>query len=194
MRGISCLRTASLAASLCSGCALVGAGRVSLGVTATTEGMVGLAVSGELAGGVAILPDEAASGALVGPTITEGLYFGGGATSDGWELETGGHCELGQLDRDQERRVGLRFGVIARELRAPSLTGELALAFADAGWWALSRPRIGFELRAGPLIDVEGGAPSLEGLRGFAGITYQATATTRRYNPFAHVLDDLGKH
>jgi hypothetical protein len=188
--GIACL----LAASLCSGCALVGAGRASLGVTATTEGAVGLAVSGEFAGGVMILPDESPSGAVSGVAVTEGLYLGGGATSDGWELETGGHWELGQLDSDRERRVGLRFGILARELRAPAFTGELALALADAGWWALSRPRIGLELRAGPLIAARDGAPAFEGLRGFVGITYQATATTRRYNPFAHMLDDVGKH
>lgn len=45
------------------------------------------------------------------------------------------------------------------------------------------------ELRAGPLIGVEGGA-RFEELRGYVGITYRATAISRRYDPIDSLFRD----
>ena len=167
-----------LVASLCSGCSLIGAGRVSLGLTATTRGAVGLAVSGEVGAGVLFVPDR--SDDDVG--LTEGLYLGGAATPAGWELETGGHGELVLRDSDRELRAGLRGGVIAREARGPAVAPELTFGLARSRWWDSDSPRLGFELRAGPLIGIEDGA-TFEALRGFVGVTYQAVAISRRYDP-----------
>src|SRR5262249_4772253 len=94
----------ALSASLCAGGWLIGAGRVSLGVTATTQGAVGLAVAGELGGGVLYVPDRSGSGHGTG--FTEGLYLGAGAMPDGWQYETGAHGELVMLDADGELRAG----------------------------------------------------------------------------------------
>jgi hypothetical protein len=180
-----------LLASLCSGCSLVGVGRVSLGLAATTQGMVGLAIAGEVAAGVIFAPSDTSSHDTA---VTEGMYLGGGAMSDGWELETGGRADLLLLDGDSELRAGIRAGVVARETRGPAFAPELAFGLARARWWDSEHPRVGFELRAGPLIGIEG-QTRLEALRGYVGITYRATVISRRYDPIdALFRDSGGKH
>ncbi|HWO26507.1 MAG TPA: hypothetical protein VNO30_47590 [Kofleriaceae bacterium] len=183
-----------LVATLCSGCSLVGVGRVSIGLTATTQGAVGLAVAGDVAAGVLHVPRAGAPSHGIG--VTDGLYLGGGSTAEGWELETGGRVDLVMLDADSELRTGVRAGTLAREGRGPALAPELAFGLARASWWepAAQRPRWGFELRAGPLIGIEGGA-TLEAFRGYAGLTYQATAISRRRDPIAALIGrPQGKH
>jgi hypothetical protein len=173
-----------LAAALCSGCSLIGAGRVSLGLTATTQGGIGIAVAGELAAGALSAPEWAARGDGVG--WTEGMYLGGGATADGGELETGAHAELVVLDGDSELRAGARAGVIAREARGAAFAPALALGLARPGWWGAAWPELGIELHAGPLIALEDGA-RITALRGYVGLTYRAVAVSRRYDP-VHAL------
>jgi hypothetical protein len=170
----------ALVASLCSGCSLLGAGRVSVGLTATTQGTVGLAVAGEVAAGVVCIPERRAP--ADGAGVAAGLYLGGGATGEGWELETGERLEAVVLDSVRELRAGVRAGVLAREAREAAVAFDLALGLAHAGWWATKRPSLGLELRAGPLIAVEDRA-RFEALRGYVGLTYQVRAITRRFDP-----------
>jgi len=171
---------ASLSASLCSGCSLIGVGRVSVGLTATTQGAVGLAVEGEVAAGAICVPARSAPRDGVG--VTAGMYLGGRAMATGWELEPGERVEVLARDSDRELRAGVRVGAVAREARRPALALDLALGLARAGWWGTERPSLGLELRAGPLIEIEERA-RLEALRGYVGLTYQVSAITRRYNP-----------
>jgi hypothetical protein len=179
-----------LVAALCSGCSLIGVGRVSVGLAATTQGSVGLAVSGEVAAGVLFVPPDASRD--IG--VTEGMYLGGGVMPGGWELETGGRADLLLLDGDRELRAGIRAGVVARETRGAAFAPALAFGLARARWWESERPRLGFELRAGPLIGLDGGA-RFEELRGYVGITYRATAISRRYDPIDSLFRDVGsKH
>jgi hypothetical protein len=178
----------ALVASLCAGCALLGVGRVSVGLTATTQGTVGLAVEGDVAAGAVCIPERRAP--ADGAAVTAGMYLGGGATGDGWELETGERVEGVALDSDRELRAGVRAGAVLREARGPAVAFDLALGLARAGWWATERPSLGLELRAGPLIGVEDGA-RLEALRGFVGITYQVSAITRRYDPIRPLVRGL---
>jgi len=183
----------ALVASLSAGCSLIGTGRVSLGVTATTQGAVGLAVAGELGGGVLYVPDRSASGHGIG--YTEGFYLGAGAMPDGWQYETGGHGELVMLDGDGELRAGFRAGIVGNRARGFALAPDLAVCLARARWWDPGQPRLGLELRAGPLIGVEGGA-SLEALRGYVGVSYQAHATSRSFDPIQALFRgwETGKH
>ena len=176
-----------LVASLGSGCALVGAGRVSVGIAATTRGSVGLAVAGELGGGLMMSSnsDDVA--------VTTGMYLGGSTTSEGWELETGGHGEVVLIDGDDELRAGVRAGVVRREFRGVAVAPELAFELARASWW--DWPRLGIELRAGPLIDLEDGA-RLEALRGYVGLAYRRVAISDTWDPIDSLLEDpnSGKH
>jgi hypothetical protein len=176
-----------LVAALCSGCSLIGVGRVSAGLAATTQGTVGLAVSGEVAAGVIFVPSDASRD--VG--VTEGMYLGGAAMPDGWELETGGRADLLLLDGDSELRAGLRAGVVARETRGAAFAPELAFGLARARWWDSALPRLGLELRAGPLIGLEGDT-KFESLRGYIGVTYRSAAISRRYDPIDSFFRDVG--
>jgi hypothetical protein len=178
----------ALAVSLCSGCSLLGVGRVSLGLSATTQGTVGLAASGEIGGGLVFRPDR--DTATDGAGAAAALYLGGGATADGWELETGERVEAVSLDSDRELRAGVRAGAVVREARGPALAIDLALGLARSRWWGTERPWLGLELRAGPLIGVEDGA-RFEALRGFVGLTYQVSAITRRYDPIRPLFHGL---
>ena len=98
------------------------------------------------------------------------------------------------LDGDSELRAGLRAGVVARETRGAAFASEFAFGLARARWWDSALPRLGLELRAGPLIGLEG-ETRLEALRGYIGVTYRAAAISRRYDPIDSLLRDAnGKH
>jgi len=171
------LRIAAACLAL-SGCSFFVGARSSLGITASSDGFVGLAADVELGVGWATRvsgnEDEAHGEQLSG-------FVGGTLDRDGHAvLEGGPRVDYVGLDRGGEQRAAMRIG-ISRDYMA----WECALGLARARRATSDHVSlIGFEVRGGALT---GDQPRV--WRGFLGVTYAALSFGAYHDPLKNLFD-----
>ena len=175
------------------GCTTLGVGRTSVGVTASTDGAIGVASSVEVGGGWIDAPKSHPHGVRRdGQDV--GLFAGGDITLRGFGIEAGGRSEYVATDGDGEFRIGLRSGVVARS-DGPQLAFDAAVGFARARSWAHQRMRYaGIEARLGPALAIDDGL-RFAAMRAYVGLTYDWLRTgAGRFDPIDDWLGDPKNH
>jgi hypothetical protein len=165
---------------LLSGCAGLVSSRASLGVTASTDGFIGVAAGGELGLGWTIQP-SATSAEAHGEVLSAYASAAGAAT----QLEAGGRVDYIGVDRGGELRVGARVG--GTSTGRVAFDGAVALARAHHAT-SDHMSLLGFELRGGGVV---GDGTTV--WRGFAGVTVAMLGFGHVYDPTAHWFESGNK-
>jgi hypothetical protein len=152
-----------------SGCSVFVGGRASVGVSASTDGVVGIAATGELGAGWVMRASRHAEDAhgeelsgFIGTTVGRGPV----------QIEAGPRVDYVAVLEHHELRVGGRAAFVAAGVhRWLAIDGAVAFARADDNSSARRPAVVGFEVRAGRMLGSED-TMSADAWRAFAGITF----------------------